>query len=84
MNTLEFMTNKIEEKNNKQKNKNKKNIPVKDEMRMNTSEFTSNKIDEEKNRKIVDDNFNINDNFIILVKNNINQNKKNNFNTKSI
>ena len=70
MNTLEFMSNKIDE------GKNKKNKAIKDETGMNTLEFVSNKIDEGKDKKEVDDNFNINDNFIILVKNNFDKTRK--------
>ena len=76
MNTLEFMSNKIEERKYKQKNKNKKNKAIKDETRMNTLEFMSTKIDEGKNKKKVDDNFNINDGFILLVKNNFDKTRK--------
>ena len=52
------------------------NKAIKDETGMNTLEFVSNKIDESKNRKKVDDNFNINDDFIILVKNNFDKTRK--------
>jgi hypothetical protein len=52
------------------------NKTIKDETGMNTLEFVSNKIDEEKKKKEVDDNFNINDNFIILVKNNFDKTRK--------
>ena len=52
------------------------NKAIKDETGMNTLEFMSNKIDEEKNKKKVDDNFNINDGFIILVKNNFDKKRK--------
>ena len=76
MNTLEFMSNKIEEGKNKQKYNNKKNKVIKDETRMNTLEFMSTKIDEGKNKKKVDDNFNINDGFILLVKNNFDKTRK--------
>ena len=76
MNTLEFMSNKIEEGKNKQKYNNKKNKVIKDETRMNTLEFMSTKIDEGKNKKKVDDNFNINDSFILLVKNNFDKTRK--------
>jgi len=70
MNTVEFVSNKIDER------KNKKNKAIKDETGMNTVEFVSNKIDEKKNKKEVDDNFNINNNFIILVKNNFDKARK--------
>ena len=76
MNTLEFMSNKIEEGKNKQKYNNKKNKVIKDETRMNTLEFMSTKIDEGKNKKKVDDNFNINEGFILLVKNNFDKTRK--------
>ena len=52
------------------------NKAIKDETGMNTLEFVSNKIDEGKNKKKVDDNFDINDDFIILVKNNFNKTRK--------
>ncbi len=52
------------------------NKAIKDETGMNTLEFASNKIDEGKNKKQVDDNFNINNNFIILVKNNFDKTRK--------
>ena len=52
------------------------NKAIKDETGMNTVEFVSNKIDEKKNKKEVDDNFNINNNFIILVKNNFDKARK--------
>ena len=52
------------------------NKAIKDETGMNTLEFVSNKIDEGKNKKKVDDNFNINDDFIILVKNNFDKTRK--------
>ena len=52
------------------------NKAIKDETGMNTLEFVSNKIDEGKNKKQVDDNFNINNNFIILVKNNFDKTRK--------
>ena len=52
------------------------NKAIKDETGMNTLEFVSNKIDESKNKKKVDDNFNINDDFIILVKNNFDKTRK--------
>ena len=52
------------------------NKAIKDETGMNTLEFVSNKIDEGKDKKEVDDNFNINDNFIILVKNNFDKTRK--------
>ena len=52
------------------------NKAIKDETGMNTLEFVSNKIDESKNKKKVDDNFNINDGFIILVKNNFDKTRK--------
>jgi hypothetical protein len=52
------------------------NKAIKDETGMNTLEFVSNKIDERKNKKKVDDNFDINDDFIILVKNNFNKTRK--------
>ena len=70
MNTLEFVSNKIDE------GKKKKNKAIKDETGINTLEFASNKIDESKNKKKVDDNFNINDDFIILVKNNFDKTRK--------
>ena len=70
MNTLEFVSNKIDE------GKKIKNKAIKDETGMNTLEFASNKIDEGKNKKEVDDNFNINNNFIILVKNNFDKARK--------
>jgi len=76
MNTLEFMSNKIEVRKYKQKYKNKKNKAIKDETGMNNLEFMSNKIDEGKNKKKVDDNFNINDGFILLVKNNFDKTRK--------
>ena len=76
MNTLEFMSNKIEERKYKQKDMNKKNKDIKDETGMNNLEFMSNKIDEGKNKKKVDDNFNINDDFILLVKNNFDKTRK--------
>ena len=76
MNTLEFMSNKIEVRKYKQKDMNKKNKDIKDETGMNNLEFMSNKIDEGKNKKKVDDNFNINDGFIILVKNNFDKTRK--------
>ena len=69
MNTLEFVSNKIDEGK-------KKNKAIKDETGINTLDFVSNKIDEGKNKKEVDDNFNINDNFIILVKNNFDKARK--------
>ncbi len=52
------------------------NKAIKDETGINTLEFASNKIDERKNKKEVDDNFNINNNFIILVKNNFDKARK--------
>ena len=52
------------------------NKAIKYETGMNTLEFMSNKIDESKNKKKVDDNFNINDDFIILVKNNFDKTRK--------
>jgi hypothetical protein len=52
------------------------NKAIKDETGMNALEFVSNKIDEGKNKKQVDDNFNINNNFIILVKNNFDKTRK--------
>ena len=52
------------------------NKAIKDETGMNTLEFVSNKIDEGKKKKEVDDNFNINNNFIILVKNNFDKTRK--------
>ena len=52
------------------------NKAIKNKTGMNTLEFVSNKIDEGKNEKEVDDNFNINDNFIILVKNNFDKTRK--------
>tara|TARA_B100000586_G_C19961009_1_gene363736 strand:- start:21 stop:497 length:477 start_codon:yes stop_codon:yes gene_type:complete len=70
MNALEFVSNKIDE------GKKIKNKAIKDETGMNTLEFASNKIDEGKNKKQVDDNFNINNNFIILVKNNFDKTRK--------
>ena len=76
MNTLEFVSNKIDDGKNKQKYNNKKNKVIKDETRMNTLEFMSTKIDEGKNKKKVDDNFNINDDFILLVKNNFDKTRK--------
>ncbi len=70
MNTLEFVSNKIDE------GKKIKNKAIKDETGINTLELVSNKIDEGKNKKQVDDNFNINNNFIILVKNNFDKARK--------
>ena len=70
MNALEFVSNKIDE------GKKIKNKAIKDETGINTLEFVSNKIDEGKNKKQVDDNFNINNNFIILVKNNFDKTRK--------
>ena len=52
------------------------NKAIKDETGMNTLEFVSNKIDERKNKKKVDDNFDINDDFIILVQNNFDKTRK--------
>ena len=52
------------------------NKAIKDETGMNNLEFMSNKIDEGKNKKKVDDNFNINDGFILLVKNNFEKTRK--------
>ena len=52
------------------------NKAIKDETGMNTLEFMSNKIDKGKNKKKVDDNFNINNNFIILVQNNFDKTRK--------
>ena len=52
------------------------NKAIKDETGMNTLDFASKEIDEGKNKKEVDDNFNINDNFIILVKNNFDKTRK--------
>ena len=52
------------------------NKAIKDETGINTLDFVSNKIDEGKNKKQVDDNFNINNNFIILVKNNFDKARK--------
>ena len=52
------------------------NKAIKNKTGMNTLEFVSNKIDERKNKKEVDDNFNINNNFIILVKNNFDKARK--------
>ena len=52
------------------------NKAIKDETGMNTLEFMSNKIDKGKNKKKVDDNFNINDDFIILVQNNFDKTRK--------
>ena len=69
MNTLEFVSNKIDEGK-------KKNKAIKDETGINTLDFVYNKIDEGKNKKEVDDNFNINNNFIILVKNNFDKARK--------
>ena len=69
MNALEFVSNKIDEGK-------KKNKAIKDETGINTLDFVSNKIDEGKNKKQVDDNFNINNNFIILVKNNFDKTRK--------
>jgi len=76
MNTLEFMSTKIDEGKNKPIYNNKKNKAIQDETGMNTLEFMSTKIDEGKNKKKVDDNFNINDGFIILVKNNFDKTRK--------
>ena len=76
MNTLEFMSNKIEERKYQQKDRNKKNKVIKDKTRMNTLEFMSTKIDEGKYKKKVDDNFNTNDDFILLVKNNFDKTRK--------
>ena len=91
MNTLEFVSNKIDERKNKKKpviilastsNKSQPGISfltnktIKNETEMNTLEYASNKINEGKNKKKVDDNFNINDDFIILVKNNFNKTRK--------
>jgi hypothetical protein len=70
MNALEFVSNKIDE------GKKIKNKAIKDETGINTLELMSNKIDEGKNKKQVDDNFNINNNFIILVKNNFDKTRK--------
>ncbi len=70
MNTLEFVSNKIDD------GKKKKNKVIKDETGMNTLDFASKEIDEGKNKKEVDDNFNINDDFIILVKNNFDKARK--------
>jgi len=70
MNTLEFVSNKIDG------GKKIKNKAIKDETGINTLELVSNKIDEGKNKKQVDDNFNINNNFIILVKNNFDKTRK--------
>ena len=70
MNALEFVSNKIDE------GKKIKNKAIKDETGINTLELMSNKIDEGKNKKQVDDNFNINNNFIILVKNNFDKARK--------
>ena len=70
MNTLEFVSNKIDE------SKNKKSKTIKDETGMNTLEFMSNKIEKGKSKTKVDDNFNINDDFIILVKNNFDKTRK--------
>ena len=52
------------------------NKAIKNETGMNTLEFVSNKIDEGKNKKKVDDNFDINDDFIILVQNNFDKTRK--------
>ena len=52
------------------------NKAIKDETGMNTLDFASKEIDEGKNKKEVDDNFNINNNFIILVKNNFDKARK--------
>ena len=52
------------------------NKAIKNETGMNTLEFVSNKIDERKYKKEVDDNFNINDDFIILVQNNFDKTRK--------
>ena len=52
------------------------NKAIKEETGMNTLEFVSNKIDEGKNKKKVDDNFDINDDFIILIQNNFNKTRK--------
>ena len=52
------------------------NKAIEEETGMNTLEFVSNKIDEEKNKKKVDDNFNINGDFVILVKNNFDKTRK--------
>ena len=76
MNTLEFVSNKIDDGKNKQKDKNNKSKVIKNETGMNTLEFVSNKIDERKYKKEVDDNFNINDDFIILVQNNFDKTRK--------
>ena len=57
---ITFLTNKV----------------IKEETGMNTLEFVSNKIDEGKNKKKVDDNFDINDDFIILIQNNFNKTRK--------
>ena len=76
MNTLEFMSTKIDEGKNKPIYNNKKNKAIQDETGMNTLEFMSTKVDEGKNKKKVDDNFNINDGFIILVKNNFDKTRK--------
>ena len=70
MNTLEFMSSKID------KEKNKEGKAIKDETGINTLEFMSNKIDKGKNKKKVDDNFNTNDDFIILVQNNFYKTRK--------
>ena len=91
MNTLEFVSNKIDERKNKKKpviilastsNMSQPGISfltnktIKNETEMNTLEYASNKINEGKNKKKVDDNFNINDDFIILVKNNFDKTRK--------
>ena len=52
------------------------NKAIKNETGMNTLEFMSTKIDEGKNKKKVDDNFNINEGFILLVKNNFDKTRK--------
>ena len=52
------------------------NKAIKNETGMNTLEFMSNKIDKGKNKKKVDDNFNTNDDFIILVQNNFYKTRK--------
>ena len=91
MNTLEFVSNKIDEGKNKKKpviilastsNMSQAEISfltnnaIKEETEMNTLKFASNKIDESKNKNKVDDNFDINDDFIILIQNNFHKTRK--------
>ena len=91
MNTLEFVSNKIDEGKNKKEpviilastsNVSQAGISfltnkaIKEETGMNTLEFASNKINEGKNKKKVDDNFDVNDDFIILIQNNFNKTRK--------